>query len=153
MEMTAKQFAKHLKALRSKRRKAVQDGKANGPGRARLTSAQRRSILSKTGARCHICGGKIEGKWQADHVLAHSAGGGHAEENFLPAHAVCNNYRWHYSAEEFQLILKLGVMVRTMVEKGVGPGSDIAEAFVKHEGKRSGRMKSAQALRVMGGAC
>jgi len=143
MDTTAKQFAKHLQTLRSKRRKAVKEGKANSPGRARLTSAQRRSILSKTGARCHICGGPIEGKWQADHVLAHSAGGGHTEDNFLPAHSVCNNYRWHYSAEEFQLILKLGVMVRTMVEKGVGPGPDIAEAFVKHEGRRIGRTRTA----------
>ena len=142
MDITAKQFAKHLKALRGKRRKAVQEGKANGLERVRLTSAQRRSILSKTGARCHICGGKIEGQWQADHLLAHSAGGGHAEENVLPAHAVCNNYRWHYSAEEFQLILKLGVMVRTMVEQSLGPGHDIAEAFVKHEGKRKRRTKS-----------
>jgi hypothetical protein len=148
MNMTAKQFARHFKALRSKRRKAVQEGKANGHGRARLTSAQRGSVLSKTGGRCHICGGKIEGQWQADHVLAHSAGGGHAEENFLPAHAVCNNYRWHYSAEEFQLILKLGVMVRTMVEKGIGPGPDIAEAFVRHERRRTGRTKSARAPSV-----
>ena len=27
--------------------------------------------------------------------------------NYLAAHAICNNYRWNYGAEEFQLILKL----------------------------------------------
>lgn len=30
-------------------------------------------------------------------------------DNFLPAHSTCNNYRWDYLAEEFELILKLGV--------------------------------------------
>jgi hypothetical protein len=52
MDMTAKQFAKHLRALRGERRKAVQEGKTNILGRARLTSGQRESVLSKTGRRC-----------------------------------------------------------------------------------------------------
>ena len=142
-QMTAEQFAQHLQTLRNKRRTNVKKRKAGGPGRSRLTTAQRELIFAKTGGRCHICGGAIDGNWQADHVLAHSAGGEHATANYLPAHAVCNNYRWHYSAEEFQLILKLGVMVRTMVEKGAGPGPDIAEAFVKHEEKRTRRTKLA----------
>ena len=28
-------------------------------------------------------------------------------DNYLPAHATCNNYRWDYTAAEFQEILKL----------------------------------------------
>ena len=33
-----------------------------------------------------MCGGLIEGAWQANHVLAHGAGGGATEENYLPVH-------------------------------------------------------------------
>jgi hypothetical protein len=40
-------------------------------------------------------------------------------------------------------------MVRTMVEKGVGPGPDIAEAFVKHEGKRIGRTRLGSSTKSM----
>ena len=44
--------------------------------------------------------GFIERQCQADHVLAHSAGGGNRlEDNYLPAHALCNNYRWDYLSE------------------------------------------------------
>jgi 5-methylcytosine-specific restriction endonuclease McrA len=100
-DMTAEQFAKHLQRLRAKRRSAMRKTEMKLIVRSGVTPAQRRIIFAKTGARCHICGGKIDGQWQADHVLAHSAGGEHAEENFLPAHAVCNNYRWHYSARNF----------------------------------------------------
>jgi hypothetical protein len=28
--------------------------------------------------------------------LAHSTGGKHRVDNYLAAHSVCNNYRWHY---------------------------------------------------------
>jgi hypothetical protein len=147
-DMTAEQFAKHLQRLRVKRRSAMRKTKMKLIVRSGVTPAQRRIIFAKTAGRCHICGGMIDGQWHADHVLAHSTGGAHSVDNYLPSHSVCNNYRWHYSAEEFQLILKLGVMVRTMVEKGVRPGPDIAEAFVKHEGKRIGRTRLARAPRA-----
>lgn len=64
-----------------------------GATRSKLTGKQREKILEKTDSRCHLCGGQIDGEWQADHVLAHSGGGLHAEENYLPAHRICNNYR------------------------------------------------------------
>jgi 5-methylcytosine-specific restriction endonuclease McrA len=85
--------------------------------RKRLTPKQRERVLAKTRSRCHICGGKVGTMWQADHVLAHSHGGDHAEENYLVAHALCNNYRWHYLPEEFQYIMKLGVWAKYQVEK------------------------------------
>lgn len=82
-------------------------------------SALRRSCecRAKTGGPCHICGGLIDGRWQADHVLAYSGGGGHAADNYLPAHELCSIYRWDYLAEEFQEILKLGVWARTQIER------------------------------------
>lgn len=72
------------------------------PRPPRLTTAQRNEVLEKTAGRCHICGGEIHGSWSADHVLAHSAGGGNTADNYLPAHGLCNNYRWDYLPEEFQ---------------------------------------------------
>jgi hypothetical protein len=111
------------------------------PRSQRLSSAEREAILNKTGAKCHICGGDIEGQWNADHVMAHSAGGEHSVDNYLPAHGICNNYRWDYLAEEFQLILKLGVWAKTQIEKGVPVGRDMAERFAKHETRRAARRK------------
>jgi 5-methylcytosine-specific restriction endonuclease McrA len=125
----------HLIDLRIKRRL----GKRNSIRRARtsLTAAERQQVLAKTSGQCHICGGKIEGqKWQADHVMAHSAGGTHDVENYLAAHATCNNYRWDYLPEEFQYILKLGVWARTQIERGTTVGNDVAKAFAGHETSR-----------------
>ena len=141
-DMTAEQFAKHLQRLRTKRRSAMRKSKMKLIVRSGVTPAQRRIIFAKTAGRCHICGGLIDGQWHADHVLAHSTGGAHSVDNYLPAHAVCNNYRWHYTADEFQLILKLGVMVRTLVELGRNPGPAVAEVFVRNERRRVGRTKA-----------
>ena len=91
-----------------------------------MSTAQRAKVLAKTDGRCHICGGAIIGTWQADHVLARSGGGRHTEDNHLPAHPLCNNYRWDYLSDEFQCILKLGVWARTQVETNTGLGGTIA---------------------------
>ena len=58
-------------------------------------------------------------QWKADHVLAHSSGGVHSPENYLPAHALCNGYRWDYDPEEFQWLLKIGVWARRQMERAV----------------------------------
>jgi hypothetical protein len=102
---------------------------------------QRASIMKKTGGRCHICGGRINGSWQADHILAYSAGGEHIEENYLPAHTLCNQYRWSYLPEEFQQILKLGVWLRTQMERRTAIGQLAGAAFVAYEKRRVVRRK------------
>jgi hypothetical protein len=107
----------------------------------RLSMAAREQIFRSTGGKCHICGGVIDGKWQADHVKPHSAGGTHSIDNYLPAHATCNNYRWDYLPEEFELILKLGVWSKTQVMRGTKIGKAIQEQFAKHEGRRTARRK------------
>ena len=100
------------------------------------------TVLDKTNGRCHICGGIIEGnEWHADHVLAHSTGGKHSEENYLPAHSLCNNYRWHYDPEEFQWILKIGVWMRTQIERGSTIGQEASRRFCENERRRDGRRK------------
>jgi 5-methylcytosine-specific restriction endonuclease McrA len=110
--------------------------------RARLSTEERARILAKTDSRCHICGGLIAGSWQADHVLAHSGGGKHVEDNYLPAHALCNNYRWDYLSEEFQYILKLGVWARTQIERDCPLGRQLAHAFVAYEQRRRSRRRA-----------
>jgi hypothetical protein len=110
--------------------------------RAALKRADRVKVLGKTGGRCHICGGTINANdSQADHVLAHSTGGAHSVDNYLPAHSICNNYRWFYDAEEFQWILKLGVWLRTKIENGTPIGLSAGQGFCVHDSRRAGRRK------------
>jgi len=78
-------------------------------------------------------------------VLAHSGGGGSEADNYLAAHTLCNNYRWDYLPEEFQVILKLGVWARTQIEKNTSLGQQLASAFVAYEKVRRGRRRSLQA--------
>lgn len=110
--------------------------------RKQLSAKERELILLKTDRRCHICGGEIESRWEADHVLPHSAGGMHSIDNYLPAHSVCNNYRWFYSPEEFQEIMRLGVWVRTQTQRMSSIGRMIADKFIRHEIARIKRRKS-----------
>ncbi len=130
----------YLIRLRGQRR----EGKRTSTRKPRssLTAAERRQVLAKTSRRCHICGGTIDGNaWQADHVMAHSAGGIHQIDNYLPAHSLCNNYRWDYLPEEFQYILKLGVWARTQIERGTLIGNAAASAFAAYEARRFTRRK------------
>ena len=135
-------FSNRLKLLHKQRK----EGKIASETKRRqtLSREQRSLILSKTGGRCHICGGKIKRgeNWQADHVLAHVHGGEDFVENYLAAHAICNNYRWHYGSEEFQWIIKLGVWIRTLIEKRDNLAMALTERFIKYERHRITRQKS-----------
>jgi HNH endonuclease len=137
-------FAVTLRELHAQRRGRVISGRSKRAHRAVLKKTDRDKVLGKTGGRCHICGGTINADdWQADHILAHSTGGAHLVENYLPAHSICNNYRWHYDAEEFQWILKLGVWLRTQIEKETLIGQEVGHKFCEHERRRAGRRKLA----------
>ena len=133
-------FRAYIVGLRSERRRGKRDSVRQRRGS--LTAGERREVLAKTAGRCPICGGEIEGKaWQADHVMAHSAGGIHGIDNYLPAHSLCNNYRWDYLPEEFQTILKLGVWARTQIERETTVGKAIARGFSGHEIRRVKRRR------------
>jgi hypothetical protein len=115
---------------------------ASDAPRTSLTAAERLQVLAKTSGRCHICGGTTERqRWQADHVIAYSAGGTRDVYNYLPAHSTCNNYRWDYLPQEFQCILKLGVWARTQLERGTTVGNDVASAFAGYEARKVKRRK------------
>jgi hypothetical protein len=137
----ATSFARHLRRLHGIRRGSMQARRVTRGTRLRFSGAARAVILSKTGHRCHLCGGTIspEESWCADHVLAFSHGGAHHSDNYLPAHGLCNNYRWHYEPEEFQWIMKLGVWLRSKIEHGDREAMILAERFVRHEASRHGR--------------
>ena len=135
-------LARKLQHLKQKRRK--RKGEIDRAIRGRLTEFDRELVLRKTGRRCHICGGKIRTKegWQADHVLAHSVGGKHTIDNYLPAHKLCNHYRWDYSADEFQYILKIGVWTCTQIRRQSNIGIEVARSFMAHERARETRRKA-----------
>lgn len=128
-----------LIGLREARRRR-QSARRSAPRRRQLLSpAARQTVLRKTDGRCHICGGTVISRWQADHVLAHAGGGSHSVENYLAAHALCNNYRWDYDPEEFQWALKIGVWARLQMEKGGQLGDSMLSAFTGFENRREGR--------------
>jgi len=80
----------------------------NETKRIALSKEQRQRIFDKTDGLCHVCGIKLEiDSFQADHVKPFSTGGIDIVDNFLPACSQCNNYRWDYSPEEMQWILKM----------------------------------------------
>ncbi|WP_133501990.1 HNH endonuclease [Cognatilysobacter terrigena] len=120
--------------LRLRRRAIKAASKQSVKARVALTNAQRAHVLAKTDNRCHICGGVIsESTWHADHVFPHSSGGAHSVDNYLPAHAVCNSYRWDYTPEDYQLILKLGVWLKGEILRETSTGKQAAEKFVKKQ--------------------
>jgi hypothetical protein len=63
-------------------------------------------------------------------------------DNYLAAHSLCNNYRWNYSPEEFQWVLKIGVWARLVMEQGNSLGQEMAERFCATERRRIRRRKS-----------
>ena len=126
-------------ALRETRNARHDAGRATRARRRTLRPSEREIVLQKTGRRCHICGGETITDWQADHVLAHSGGGLHSVENYLPAHTLCNNYRWDYEPEEFQWVLKIGVWARKQMEGSSALGSEMLRRFAAYENHRIGR--------------
>jgi len=96
-------------------------------------------VAAKTDGRCHICGGVLGLVWEAYHVLAQSTGGRHQLDNYLPAHQLCNNYRWNYLPEEFQWVLKIGMWARLVMERS--ELGQMAKQFCGYEQSRARRRK------------
>lgn len=123
-------------------------GKIAGVKRSALTKKQREVVLAKTDAHCHICGIAVTiNTFQADHVKSHCMGGEHVENNYLPSCPTCNNYRWHYTPEEIQIILKLGVWGKTKIMNDPDLGLTMGNEFVKYEMGVRQRRKAKQGLK------
>jgi HNH endonuclease len=127
---TGKGLIKLIKSLK----KILKLNKLKGLKHSSLNKLSRNRILAKTDSHCHICGLELDrDNFQADHVKSHIGGGGDSENNYLPSCSTCNNYRWHYSSEEIQIILKLGVWARSKIASDTPFGLEIANQFVKHQ--------------------
>lgn len=148
---TVEQLVSLLRALRAERRSKNVAQRQIACRRRPLSIVERQRVHAKTAGLCHICGGMVDEGWQADHVLAHSSGGGTDADNYLAAHTLCNNYRWDYLPQELQTILKLGVWARTQIEKNTLLGQQLASAFVAHEKVRRRRRKGAPAQATAAG--
>lgn len=107
-----------------------------------LSKEQRQRVYNKTDGLCHVCGTKLEiDNFQADHVKPFSGGGHNIVDNFLPACSHCNNYRWDYSPEEIQWILKLGVWLKTEIQTKSKEGLDVLPKIIQDEINRENRRK------------
>jgi hypothetical protein len=137
---SSQQLGDLLRSLRHSRHLVHVEARKQRRVRKSLSHANRLRVLEKTGGRCHICGGDVKGtNWQADHVLAHSANGAHSIDNFLPAHKLCNTYRWDLSSEELQWALKIGVWARRQMERDTSFGLELLGRFFKKEVARQVR--------------
>ena len=107
-----------------------------------LSKSDRNEIWNKTDGKCHICGRDVDKEnYEADHIRNHSSGGTNLVENFLASCRTCNNYRWHYSPDEIQWILKIGVWAKTKIDHNDKVGKLIAEKFIQKEKERENRRK------------
>lgn len=133
---TSDAFKSELKRLHQQRKA----GKTHQKRTVSLSKSSRQQILDKTGGQCHVCGRALTvDAFEADHVKSHSSGGSSIVDNYLPACRMCNNYRWHYLADELRWILKLGVWARTEIAKGTAVGDQMNKQFIAHENRREKR--------------
>jgi hypothetical protein len=105
---TPEQFAVHLRELRMRRRGLRKSLTGTRPPRQALSRKQRETVLAKPAGRCHICGGVVAEPWQADHVLAHSGGGGHIVDNYLPGTTLLMNSK-KFSSSAYGSACKLSI--------------------------------------------
>ncbi len=116
--------------------------KSIGVLRNTLSKDDRLRIYEKTEGNCHVCGCILEKDgFEADHVVPKTLGGNDSVDNFLPACSTCNSYRWNYSPEEIQWILKLGVWLKTKMLIDHNNFSDVIEEFIADEIIRENRRK------------
>ena len=101
----------------------------------------RKLIYEKTGGLCHICGGTLDLKWSADHVMPFAKGGKDTIDNFLPACHTCNRLKWHRTPDTIRLIMQLGIYARTEIEHNTRLGRKIAELFQRKEESNVSRRK------------
>ncbi len=120
---------KILQKLREERRP-----KAKVIRKYSISKSTRELIHSKTSGKCHVCGIKVLiNNFQADHVMSHTHGGTSLPDNFLPACKTCNRARWHYTPDEMQFILKLGVWAKTQIQKDTALGQQMASELPRRK--------------------
>jgi len=107
------------------------DKSCDNPRRAKLSSADRHKIFGKTGGTCHVCGGALGERWQADHVVPHILGGQAALDNYLPICKECNRLRWFHSPDVIRLIMRLGVYAKNEIRHQTELGERLLPLVLK----------------------
>lgn len=109
--------------------------------RSSLSTSLRKLVRAKTHGRCHVCGGPLDRRWQADHVVPLHQGGRNREENYLPACWTCNRVRWHYNSKVIRRILRLGAYARTEVRHGTKLGLKLKALYWRRLDQNKSRRK------------
>jgi len=99
--------------------------------RTRLSAEDRERIAEKTGRTCHVCGGALGAKWQADHIVPHTLGGKATLDNFLPICKECNRLRWFYSPDVIRLIMRLGTYAKNEIRHRTNLGEELLSLLLK----------------------
>jgi len=99
--------------------------------RVSLTATERATVLKKTGGTCHVCGGPVGRKWQADHVVPHKLGGQARLENYLPICKECNRLRWFHTPDVVRLIMRLGVYAKNEIRHETELGDQLVALLRK----------------------
>jgi hypothetical protein len=62
-------LARHLRTLRNARYARQHRQRGSLKRRRALRPRERVEILAATAGRCHVCGGKVDEGWEADHSM------------------------------------------------------------------------------------
>lgn len=89
----------------------------------------RAAVRAKTGGKCHVCGGGLGDRWQADHVVPLNQGGESKADNYLPICAVCNRLRWGYKPEALRLIIRFGIFAKQEIRHKTQLGEELIKLF------------------------
>jgi 5-methylcytosine-specific restriction endonuclease McrA len=99
--------------------------------RASLTASDRAAVLKATNGTCHVCGGRVGRRWQADHVVPHKLGGESKLDNYLPICKECNRLRWSYTPEVIRLIMRLGTYAKNEIRHETELGEQLISLVLK----------------------
>jgi len=110
--------------------------------RSALSAALRERVRAKTRGRCHVCGGPLGRRWQADHVLPRRRGGPDREDNYLPACWTCNRVRWHYNSKVIRRILRLGAYSRAEIRRRTRLGLKLKDLYWRRLSRNKTRRKT-----------
>ena len=66
-----------------------------------LSSLKKDKLLIKKGKCCFYCGRKLNGYWEADHLIPKCRGGGDSYANLVPSCRTCNAMKTYLKVNEF----------------------------------------------------
>lgn len=104
-----------------------------------IPNSKLKNVFNKTKGHCHFCGdhlvlekygvkdiNKLNGSWEADHIIQKSKGGSTKTENCLPSCVRCNRLRWHRKGKNLRDLIFLGLIAHDEIKKKTTLGKNIA---------------------------